>query len=179
MSAYLYVVTTVMSAYLILSAVLCDVCLLVRRLFTRTSSAYLYDAGLLIQYYVCLPYDVCLPVLCLYLYYVCLPIFCLATCILDVWQDVLLPVCLPTCVLSAFLYDVCSVWRPHSCMISSYLYDVCSTVSCLPTCLMFAQLYDVCLPVWCLLYCTVWCLPTFTHDVCLCVLCLPTYMFSS
>ncbi len=93
--------------------------------------------------------------------------------------------CLPTCMKYARQCDVCPpvwclpIWCRPSCMISSYPYDVCPTVSCLPTCLMFVQLDNVWLRGWCLLYCTVWCLPIFTYDVCLSVWCLPIFMMSA
>jgi hypothetical protein len=150
-------------------------------------SAYMYD--------VCLLYDVCLPVVCLstcimsaQVYNVYLPILCLAICALDVWlplpKDVLVPVCLSSCMISA-QYDVCipvlylpPVWYLFNFMMSAYLYDVCSTLWCLPTCVL-----SVCSTIWCLPIYT-WCPPScmissYPYDVCSTVSCLPTCVVSA
>jgi hypothetical protein len=150
-------------------------------------------------------YYVCLLVLCLlycissYLYYVRLLVpWCLATftklcgvlpyCMMSAHYDVCIPL-----LLYSFQYDFCStIWCLPTCMMYAQLCNVCSPVCCLfnytmsacstvisASCLMFAQLYNVYLSVWCLLYCTVWCLPTCTYEICLSVWCLPIYMIDS
>jgi hypothetical protein len=131
--------------------------------------------------YLC--YDCHTFIMSVQLHNLCLPILCLAldTCTLDVWpplrNDVLPPVCHPTCMISGFLYDVCSIQCLHpvlylpSCIISVQLNDICSTIWCLPACMMSAQLYDVCLPVWCLPSCMI---SSYPYDVCSTGSCLPT-----
>ncbi len=98
-----------------------------------------------------------------------------------------LPICLPTCIVSAQLY----------CMMSAYLYDVFLPVWCLPTCICllscvmsarlcaactavwYALLDDArqpvlfCLPLWCLLYCM---MTVYLYDVCSPLGCLPTFI---
>ncbi len=117
-------------------------------------------------------------------------------------NDVCLPEwCLPTCMISSYLYDVCYC-KMHAYLYISYLYGVClpygicSTNLFLLNCMMSADLHDVCciawflhtcmlsfslydvyctvwfsLPVWCLLNCKVWC--------CMSLWCFPTYMISA
>jgi hypothetical protein len=75
----------------------------------------------------------------------CLLVWCLPTCMMSVYlYDSFLPVwcllnctvwCLPTCMMSPLLYDVCLPAYFFSC-----LYDIC----CLPS----AQLHDVCSTIW-------------------------------
>ncbi len=89
-------------------------------------------------------YNVCLPILPGYLYLKCLATF--------------MKRCLPTCLVSAFLYDGCSVPRLHFCIVSSSLYAFCSTllddvrllVWCILNVVMSARLCAVCSTIWCL-----------------------------
>ncbi len=142
---------------------LCYVYLPVLYLLKCVTSAYLLD--------VWLPYDFCLPILCLAtctmtsgypydsmscFFYVSL----LVRCMDAVRYDVLLPSCFCSCMFGN-LYDVClPVWWMSASLydgpvnvMSAYLYYVFLQVWCLlncicqPTCIMSAQWCDVCSPV--------------------------------